>query len=135
MQRPDGIPNIVIQELKRYEGLLWKEVQGELHIQYGEIPIWILLYHDSNIFHAHSQFYQTVSKYFDAVSPLNFTVQYIILSDGVEYSLEFLIDNAEITRRVGDETLGAIPDQRPMPSESVFASKNSDRDEIATPPR
>lgn len=128
MQFPENFPRVVLEELRRHQGTLWKEVYGELQIQFEEIAIWILLYHDSELLACHDQFCQIVSNYFDVVAPINFTVHYIILSEGVEYSLAFLVDNAEILRRVGDETLGAMPDQRPIPPESVFKAENSDRE-------
>lgn len=90
-----------LELLRGHDGREWKEVAGELHAQFHEIPSWILLYDDSDIVECHNIFYNIVSPYFERLPEYEFTVKYIRINNGREEFLEFFADNQEISDAIG----------------------------------
>ena len=117
-----------LDRLKEYEGRLWKEVQGEFHSAYKELPTWILLYEDSDVEECHAHFLRIVSPYFAEMGDVNFTVAYSVFKNGKDIYLEFLSDNDQIARGYGvSGKLAAMPEEHPMPQDGIFSSRDSKR--------
>ncbi|WP_137136493.1 hypothetical protein [Rhizobium sp. FKY42] len=117
-----------LAKLKEHEGTLWKEVQGEFHSAWKELPTWILLYEDSEIEKCHAEFTKIVSPYFDEIGDANFTVAYSVYKDNKDVYLEFLNDNNEIARGYGvSGKLADMPEEHPIPKDSIFLSRDSKR--------
>ena len=108
--------------LERDVGTAWKEVQGELHLQYGEMPTWILLYSAEDLPAAHARFREVVRPHYDAV---RFTVAYSVFTAEGLMNLDYLEGSAEIERGYALEPLGGRPSLAKTPS--IFRATNSQR--------
>lgn len=114
-----------LRDLRALEGTLWREVQGELHLQYNEMPTWVLLCEDSDIQAAHRAFAEIVSPWFERAAPVQFTVTYTILTDRRDITVDTLMDNRDILKAVGAGTLGAMPESRARGGDDVFEARLS----------
>ncbi len=117
-----------LELLRGHDGREWKEVAGELHAQFHEIPSWILLYDDSDIVKCHRVFYSIVSQYFENLPGYEFTVKYIKISNGGEEFLDFFADNQEISDAIKrPNMIGQRPIYGVRSDLDTFRSANSKR--------
>ncbi|MGV3548155.1 hypothetical protein [Rhizobium sp.] len=102
----------VLEELEAFQGVYWKEVQGQFHGAYDEAAIWILLSDAAELPRAHRRFRDVVASRFYLV---RFTVFYTVMTPEGELILDCLNDNDEIERAGTSRPLGA----HPLPKRSV----------------
>lgn len=127
------IPHIIdirkktLEALRALEGTAWKEVRGEAHAQYREIPTWILLYEDSDVRSCHEKFRSIVAPCFERVGDFQFTVAYHVIRGGRMISVDFLNDNAEIDRGYSTGELGESSEEVGPGTPSIFVSRDSKR--------
>jgi hypothetical protein len=98
-----------LMALKTLSGLHWQDVYGELHIQFGELPTWVLLYTDSDIRAAHHTLYAALRPYMDAAAPLQFTVSYLIITPDLQITVEALMDHDDIVDALTRPDFGKVP--------------------------
>ncbi len=95
----------IVAALQAHIGTAWKEVYSEPHLHYMEIPVWVLLYDDSDPSEVHGVFRRTIVPFLDGLGELQLTLMYYVVRDGVRYHLDFLGNTAEILSADG-EALG-----------------------------
>lgn len=104
---------------------LWREVQGEFHSMYDEIPTWILLYEDSDLRECHEAFVKIVEPFMAEALPVQFTVSYSIRKGPFEIAVDFLNDNEEILNALSDSRFGSQPENGLIEEPSVFIAEQS----------
>ncbi len=95
----------IVSALQAHCGTAWKEVHSEPHLQYNEIPIWVLLYEDGNPDEAHSIFKRTLVPFIEDLGDIQLTLMYYIVKHGQRYHLDFLTSTSDILSASG-EALG-----------------------------
>jgi hypothetical protein len=76
-----------LRDLAAGNGTYWKEAVGELHSQYKEIPIWVLLYEDSNLLGAHKALCRTLGPHIEGLAPNQIVLFYeIMVGDSVTFA-------------------------------------------------
>lgn len=68
-----------LSELASHNGTHWKEARGELHSQYNEIPIWVLLYEDSDLVQTHKALCETLRPHMEGLAPLQIWLCYEVV--------------------------------------------------------
>ncbi len=117
-----------LSALKSHDGHEWKESAGEMHLQYQELPNWILLYEDSDIAECHRIFTEIVAPLMSKAGECNFTVSYTILTSDEEVFVDFFGDNDEILgASKNPDLIGARPSREKRRSRTIFDNTNSRR--------
>lgn len=104
---------------------LWREVQGEFHAMYDEMPTWILLYEDSDLHECHQAFVNVIEPFMDEALPVQFTVSYSIRTGPFEVTVDYLNDNEEILGALNDPNFGRRPDTELIEEPSIFTARKS----------
>lgn len=110
---------------RSYEGSLWREVQAEIQAGHGEIPFWVLLYEDSDLPTCHKAFVDAVKPLMDDFEPMQVTVAYKIFKDGLEVTIDTLMDNDEVIEALDGPSLGTMPDVAKLEGPNVFRATES----------
>ena len=120
----------ILAALTAHSGKEWKEVKGEIHKQYNEMPFWILLYHDSNILSALKLFQEIVIPYMDKIEGVQITVGFQeFTSSGDKFIFhEFLENNEQIIAGHGDWPFASMKEEGKFTGTMVFESRNSQRE-------
>ena len=79
----------VLIQLASYQELSWKLSYGEVHGDYQELPIWILLYEVAELELAHPIVLAVLSKYEGQLEGFKFTIGYYHQRDGREAMVEY----------------------------------------------
>lgn len=109
-------------------GTIWKEVYSEIHDNFKEIPVWILMYEGSSLVEVYEKFKSIAEKYFIDVKGFNFTVSFELYEGNKLHHLEFLTNNQEIMRGWSlQPPLGSSPSFTRKKSE-LFKAQDSKRD-------
>lgn len=108
--------------LRRWVGVHWQDVQGELHLQYNELPTWIMLYEDTDIDKAHRALCETLEPFMASIAPLQFTVTYLILTPEFQITVESLMDNDEILEGLTRPGFGKLPTTDIRRSDGLFGN-------------
>lgn len=95
----------LLAALAAHEGSAWKEVRAELHFHYNELPVWVLLYEDSDIDASHSVFKRAVVPFIEALGEIQLTLNYFIIKGGERYHRDMLTTTSDILSASG-EALG-----------------------------
>jgi hypothetical protein len=103
---PTEITWRVLEELEAFQGIYWREVQGEFQGAYDEVAIWILLADAADLNRAHRRLRDVVSPRFYLA---RFTVSYIVRMPEGEMILDFLDGNDAIERAGAFRPLGERP--------------------------
>jgi hypothetical protein len=117
-----ALSKAALRDLAAGNGTYWKEAVGELHSQNQEIPLWVLLYEDSNLLEAHKALCRTLRPHIEGLAPNQIVLFYEIIVG----------DNVSFAKLHGNESVfsGKI-DLRWIPSErgasTVFVSRDSKR--------
>jgi hypothetical protein len=129
MKNLEAVFDELVVKLTNRNGKSWKEIRGEIHPQYNEIPFWILMYQNSDIGQVMEEFRKIVSAYKDLIGSLQMTVAFREFSeDGSEMIFhDFLETWDDIDRGKGDWPLGSRPTRRTFDGSSVFDARNSER--------
>ena len=119
----------LIVNLSSQNGITWKEIHGEIHAEYGEVPFWILMYEKSDINQVLDEFRKLTSSFRFLIGEKQMTVAFREFSeDGHEMIFHDMLEtNEEIERGRGDWILGSSPSSRPFDGNSVFVARNSKR--------
>ena len=96
----------VLEELEAFQGVYWKQVQGQFQGAYDEAAIWILLSDAADLPRAHRRFRDVVASRLYLV---RFTVSYTVMTPDGELTLDCLNNNEEIERAGTSRPLGAHP--------------------------
>lgn len=117
-----------LEQVRKHVGQLWKEVQGEYHGVYDQLPTWVLLYDNSDIQKSHAGFVDIVAPYFPIMGTTNFTVTYCLITNGRRWDIEYLGSNQEILDALNDEGFAADPSLSNSRT-PLFQSADSKRDQ------
>lgn len=116
-----------ICEAQEFSGTIWKEFYSELHSQFKEVPVWILLYEDSNLDEVYVKFKFIAESYIHRFPGFNFTVSFEVYRENRLLHIDFLTDNEEIQRGWSlKPPLGSTPSFTRKKS-GLFQSKDSRR--------
>jgi len=115
----------ILKILKAEEGLFWREVQLELQAHYEEIPIWILLFEDSDLHESHFRLAEILKPWMEVIAPVQFRVSYTILKGPLEITLETAMSNDEILEGLNSLDFGKYPQVSERSELTMFDSKDS----------
>ncbi|MGI9385876.1 MAG: hypothetical protein ACR2OX_00455 [Methyloligellaceae bacterium] len=118
----------ILPALKKLEGSAWKEVQGELHSQYNEMPVWVLLYEDGDPLEAWASFRDAVAPYLDKIAPLQLTASFSYFEGDKEVHVEFLQDSQAVMHGPEHWSFGEYASSEPRRDVTIFSSRNSKRE-------
>lgn len=82
LARELSFANAALRDLASGDGTHWKEAVGELHSQYGELPVWILLYEDGDLRESHAALRQLLRPHMAGLEPLQIVLLYEVVLDG-----------------------------------------------------
>lgn len=119
------VQDAALAALRALNGQFWKEVEGEFHLDYNEMPMWALLYEDSDVRESHHAFCETLEPHMADMAPFNFTVSYYIVSSALFKTVAFLNDNADIMAARDAPDLGANIDTELRQSARIFSDQVS----------
>jgi len=104
------IQETALAQLRQLTGQFWKVVEGEFHSQYNEMPMWVLLYEDSDINESHAALCDVLQPFMADMGPVNFTVGYYTTDAALKHFWDFLNDNREILAALQSNRLTARVD-------------------------
>ena len=114
-----------LADLDALTGKLWKEVRGELHAHYDEMPTWILLYDDSDLSECLARAQGILSQFMSRIAPVEFTLSFEVLDESDAVAYPPMIDNDEIMSATVSG-LSKYAESRPR-GPSIFSSTTSSR--------
>lgn len=100
------IRDVTLRALKALDGTAWRAANGELHVQYNEMPNWITIDAEADLRAAHRAFVAIFAPHFEALGPVNVTVAYTTRSDGAGTQRAFLDTNHDIRSALSDPAFG-----------------------------
>jgi len=116
----------LMADLRGNEGVVWKEVRGEIHTQYLEIAIWILLFDDYDLDAANARAWACVDRHAGACTPMAAFISYYLKRDGRLGLVDTAVAPGALS---GDEArrrgYGGGIDWRDEGAASIFAAVDS----------
>ena len=125
--REFSLANAPLRDLAAGDGTHWKEAVGELHSQYGELPVWVLLYEDGDLVQAHAALRETLRPHMDRLAPLQIVLFYEVAIGGEAFAARLSGNDAILSADAEDASrLRWVPQTRGL--STVFRSRNSRRE-------
>lgn len=119
-----ALTRAMLKDIADRNGTLWKEAVGELHSQYNEIVLWVLLYEDSDLLEAHTALCETLGHHMDALAPLQIELVYEVQQQEKAFGARLSGNEAVFSAgRNGKMELRWFPSKL----STVFTSQNSRR--------
>lgn len=89
--------------LKAHEGAAWKEVYSEAHLHYYEIPLWVLLFEDSDPVASHAILKRTLVPMLEAIGEIKLSLTYYCVKGSERMHLDRLETTSHILNAGDDE--------------------------------
>jgi hypothetical protein len=121
-----ALSKAALRDLAAGNGTYWKESVGELHSQHKEIPIWVLLFEDSDLLESHRALCRTLHPHIEGLAPNQVVLFYEIMIGG-NVSFAKIHGNEAVfsTGENGKIDLIWVPSERGL--STVFMSRDSKR--------
>jgi hypothetical protein len=113
------------EDLQALNGVVWQDVQGELHSQNLELPTWIVLSQGDDCRTAHQAFLGIIQPLLEEVLPAQFTVTYSILTETTQIIVESLMDHADLTNALSRADFGQRPSEFARRMPDIFGDQVS----------
>jgi hypothetical protein len=121
-----ALSKAALSDLAAGNGTYWKEAVGELHSQYKEIPIWVLLYEDSDLLDAHRMLCRVLRPHIEGLAPNQIVLFYeVMIGDNVIFAKLHGNEAVFSAGANGKMDLTWVPSERGLGS--MFASRDSKR--------
>ena len=89
----------------------WLQYYGELHLQYRELPIWILISEHSSICKAHQELLKLYQPFREVLSSLQLNIYFYRKQDDSKYCQFFAFQNSQ-------DFLDGLIDDKPLIEDS-----------------
>ncbi|MFC3691007.1 hypothetical protein [Chenggangzhangella methanolivorans] len=102
--REFSLANAALRDLAAGDGTRWKEAVGELHSQYGELPVWVLLHEDDDLRQTHAALCETLRPHMERLAPLQIVLLYEVVVGGEAFAARLSGNDAVFSAASGGDT-------------------------------